>query len=764
MKINDIYIGAFGKLKDFSLEFNDNMNIVFGENEHGKTTVMNFIKMMFYGSNSRSQKIMPARTKYLPWSGEKAGGRINFEHENRRYTLERIFGKTDSSDIVTLKNRDSGETICTDREIGKIYFGLSAQAFERSLFTDSSDFSHDAFAEDELNSKLSNLITTGNDESSCKAVEENISKALLTLISKNNKNGIIREREKNIERLKDEYFESIEAVKKRIAEEKELEDLGLEIENLKSDILKTEKIKENLKIKQYYAAKKELEKYKSENIFKDGGIPNREYEKTARDFENEILKLKSKCENIKSEINNLSCQIENAKESDDFSESLCLLEKENAELSKKREITDSKELKLSDEIRKLESDLKKSSEKKPLNKPMFFGGIIICAAGIALTFFLKPLGIIALILGFLSFMASLFISVLPDKKYQEKQDKYREMLSVSSQLRNHRSDLSDNITRNNEKIFELSRKKDKLSANFGEKKKIFENLSDSLKTEELKLKNLLEKEKQLKQNANCPQDRKLSDFSADIINNIEKLETKEELYKKEIGELSFEEIIKRAEQVPDETEFDSSALSAKQKNQNLLLNSLTASFTAKKSGISAKFSGLREPENIKREIEEQENALKSEYDFYNAGNLALKTVAECYSERRGSYGAALEEKAEEILSLLTDGKYSKLSIDKTLEPQAQGEVFGLRKISYFSTGTIDQIYLSLRLALSSMISKNGALPVFLDDCLSNYDDKRMKKAIGALKIFSQNSQVILFTCHKNIADAAEKENINVLNF
>ena len=105
MKITKIYISAFGKLKDFTLELSDGMSVIFGENENGKTTVMSFIKMMFYGSSSRQQKQLSARKKYIPWSGDKPAGRIDFEHDGRRYQLERIFGKTESSDKITLKFR-----------------------------------------------------------------------------------------------------------------------------------------------------------------------------------------------------------------------------------------------------------------------------------------------------------------------------------------------------------------------------------------------------------------------------------------------------------------------------------------------------------------------------------------------------------------------------------------------------------------------------------------------------------------------------------
>ena len=50
MKINSLYIASFGGIKNLKLDFSDDFNIIYGNNEDGKSTVMAFIKMMFYGS------------------------------------------------------------------------------------------------------------------------------------------------------------------------------------------------------------------------------------------------------------------------------------------------------------------------------------------------------------------------------------------------------------------------------------------------------------------------------------------------------------------------------------------------------------------------------------------------------------------------------------------------------------------------------------------------------------------------------------------
>ena len=54
MKILSLDIASFGKFKNYQLDLPDNMTVVFGENENGKSTIMSFIRMMFYGNTGKN--------------------------------------------------------------------------------------------------------------------------------------------------------------------------------------------------------------------------------------------------------------------------------------------------------------------------------------------------------------------------------------------------------------------------------------------------------------------------------------------------------------------------------------------------------------------------------------------------------------------------------------------------------------------------------------------------------------------------------------
>ncbi|MBQ2236659.1 MAG: hypothetical protein II317_00915, partial [Clostridia bacterium] len=98
--------------------------------------------------------------------------------------------------------------------------------------------------------------------------------------------------------------------------------------------------------------------------------------------------------------------------------------------------------------------------------------------------------------------------------------------------------------------------------------------------------------------------------------------------------------------------------------------------------------------------------------------------------------------------------------DVTVE---KANTFGTKEIDYLSSGTKDQVYLSMRLALAKLMSDKDLLPIFLDDSLDRYDDSRTVAALNFLKGFAKDSQIIMFTCHSFIADKARELNSNVVN-
>ena len=95
MKINKIKINGFGKIVDKEINLSNNINIIFGKNEAGKSTILKFINGMFYGaSKTKNGKDISDFDKYQPWGAEAFSGKIKYTLDNgESYEIYREFKK-----------------------------------------------------------------------------------------------------------------------------------------------------------------------------------------------------------------------------------------------------------------------------------------------------------------------------------------------------------------------------------------------------------------------------------------------------------------------------------------------------------------------------------------------------------------------------------------------------------------------------------------------------------------------------------------------
>ncbi len=126
--------------------------------------------------------------------------------------------------------------------------------------------------------------------------------------------------------------------------------------------------------------------------------------------------------------------------------------------------------------------------------------------------------------------------------------------------------------------------------------------------------------------------------------------------------------------------------------------------------------------------------------------IAKECIEESYNEVRKSFIPLLNKEASRIFEKLTGGKYSKVYVQKNYQITVEHESIN-HSCDNLSSGTIDQAYLALRIALSKLLSRSTNLPLILDDVLVRYDEERLKYTLKFLKEYSKTHQVILFTCH-----------------
>lgn len=207
MKINSIEITSFGKLKNYALRLEDGFQVLLGNNEDGKTTVMTFLKMMFYRSTTRARTLSGnPRKKYAPWDGDPMQGAVEFESEGTAYRLQKTIGDIPSKDKVELLNLNTGKPvdIGRDEEIGQRFFSLDLQGFERSCFIgDTGEI--DGINNDSLTNRLiENLIQSGDETTSQSDALDRLQKAAERLVSKNKKRGLLVEEQTRLDDLEQE--------------------------------------------------------------------------------------------------------------------------------------------------------------------------------------------------------------------------------------------------------------------------------------------------------------------------------------------------------------------------------------------------------------------------------------------------------------------------------------------------------------------------------------------------------------------------------
>ncbi len=130
---------------------------------------------------------------------------------------------------------------------------------------------------------------------------------------------------------------------------------------------------------------------------------------------------------------------------------------------------------------------------------------------------------------------------------------------------------------------------------------------------------------------------------------------------------------------------------------------------------------------------------------YAALELAQQMVQEASAQLQRRFAPRIAHRAQELFGKLTDQRYDQLTLgaDMRLSVSAQQEDV-LRSSLWRSDGTVDQLYLALRLAVAEELTPE--VPLILDDALVRFDDTRLKAALQLLQEAAQHKQVLLFTC------------------
>ena len=139
-------------------------------------------------------------------------------------------------------------------------------------------------------------------------------------------------------------------------------------------------------------------------------------------------------------------------------------------------------------------------------------------------------------------------------------------------------------------------------------------------------------------------------------------------------------------------------------------------------------------------------------------NIAIENLMDAYEEMKTTITPKFTKNLSESIQKISSNKYNKVTINDEngmIIENNRGEYVEAIKLS---TGTIDQLYLALRLSMIDELSKEN-LPIILDESFAYSDNNRLKNMLQYLTSDLNNHQTIIFTCTDREQKMLEEMNI-----
>ena len=599
MKIEKVQINAFGNLENKQIELGENINIIKGKNESGKSTFLKFIVDMFYGiSKNKRGKEFSDYDRYKPWNNEEFSGKITYELDNgKKYEVFRDFNKKNPK-IYNEEGEDISKEYTIDKVAGSKFFTEQTKIEENTFLSTFAACQTEVKLEKQeqnvLVQKLANLAGTGEDNVSYKKALEKLNKKQVEEI------GTLRTTGRPMNLVKEEQF-------------KLQDEIG------------------------------ELETYKEERYIIDENKNTLESKVQENEQELEILKqIKRLYENRKIEEQKLEIQ-------------QTLINSDEEKIQKLE--SEKKEIEL--EYQEIENNINKKAEnkagKKQKTKIKNIIMLLIFIIGIALGISCMQKIIVAIIAFIIAaVMAGLLImAVIKSKKENKKIQEINEQKKLAEKQlelsKNEIEKLNAQIEMLNktkeEKIVEIQNQKQKINVNLQEKLREIENeykISNIQVDSNIsyKIENLQEE-----LNKNKLALHKLELDKNSIMPKLEKLASMEE----QLQELNEKEIM-----LKNENEAIELAKEVLETAYIKMKENVTPKFT---ENLSKNIEKISNGKYQKVKINDEEGIIveKQNGEYVSAEKLSVGTIEQLYLSLR--FGA-ISELSEESMPIILDEAFA----------------------------------------------------------------------------------------------------------
>ena len=690
---------TFGKLEGQSLTLDPGLNIIQAHNEWGKSTWCAFLGAMLYGLDTQAKSTKTAladKERYAPWSGSPMAGRIDLNWQGRDITIERTTrGRIPMGEFRAYETA-SGIRVpeLTAANCGQLLLGVEQSVYRRSGFIRLADL---PVTQDEaLRRRLNALVTTGDESGDGEKLERGLRE--LKNKCRYNRTGAIPQAQTELEAL-DQKLKELDTLQSQVTR---LEDRHRELDSWLIRL-------RNHQAALHYAAALDDEKRVAQ-ARQELSLAQKQYEQ----LEDSCARLPSR-EEARRKLHSLQ----------QFREELAALEMELAMEPEEPEAPvpppvfegmdpDQARLAVEADTRRYDA-LKASHPGLPWFLPaiLCFGGAAslavwkawwIMAGGIAL-------GLLLILLGLLGIRRNRrALDALEEKYGTPHTGAWGQQ--AEEYARAHR--------RHAQQLLELHRARGDLDARAAALDTRRQSLCGSQTPDRV--------EKLWQQVLRRLEDR--DNAQREVLRCGKHLD-------------ALQAMAKTAERPAAKDDLTQSP----QETAALISNALEEQ--QRLTGRMGQYRGRMETLGDRTLLQQQRSRVQSRIDAleqtWRAADLGLRTLEQARRELQRRFAPQITKRAQELMERFTHGRYRKLTMgeDFRLSASAESESV-LWDALWRSDGTVDQLYLALRLAVAEALMPQA--PLVLDDALVRFDDRRLKAALEILEELSQNRQILLFTC------------------
>ncbi len=711
---------TFGKLSHQTLTLEPGLNIITAPNEWGKSTWCAFLVAMLYGVDTRQQSkkdFLADKERYAPWSGELMSGRMEICWNGRDITLERSSKGRIPMGVFRAYETHSGLDVpeLTAANCGQQLLGVEQSVFTRAGFIRLQQM---PVTQDEaLRRRLNNLVTTGDENGAADVLGKKLKE--LKNSCRYNRTGLLPQAEYEREQLRQQLQErqdlqeqSALLQKKLEALETEREALNIHLASLRYTAAREGRVKVRTAKALLQQAREQYRALQQENAaLPEEGFARQRLEQCQRLIRQEQQLL------------DLAKQLPQEPEKPAAPEGM---ENMNPQQAVKAAAEDTAA------YRRLNTQKKKQAKEL-----MFLGAMSLMALigaflmgfvyRVPMPEFFIAAGIAIFVMG----VVTVIVSVVREKK------QYGEILAIFDR---HPGQSPDKWIPQAEAWAQEMGRYERLWAVYEAQMETYQGQKVALEQEKAACGGEAPEQEMAKWQQVLSRHQALQEKGAEVARLQQQHDAMEAV----------------AADVPAPEQTDSLTLTLEETRQA----TERADFAHRQTQLSlgqciGKMDSIGQEEVLRARLDGLNKRIARLEDTYYALELAQDALYQASTALQRRFAPRISKRAQALFSQLTGGRYPKLSLgdDLSLSAGAENEDI-LRGTMWRSDGTVDQLYLALRLAVAGELTPEA--PLVLDDALVRFDDDRLAAALRLLQQEGEQKQVILFTCQSRESQLKEE--------